>query len=214
MKSLFNKYVWLQLILALLLIFGGTLIVVFAITGKQNILEDGLNIIAAVILFIFGAFAILASFAFESDKVFTNGLLYGSACIALGVFLCIRELILLNYLVMLLAIFFIVIGSVELIKGVILIAKKVNVIATVITFIIAALFIAGGVLALIYRGDIKLAFCIIAGGLLFIAGVALLILGIRLMVEQGKNKEKKPAKKGKGKETKKEEVQELDYTKE
>ena len=115
---------------------------------------------------------------------------------------------------MLLAIFFIVIGSVELIKGVILIAKKVNVIATVITFIIAALFIAGGVLALIYRGDIKLAFCIIAGGLLFIAGVALLILGIRLMVEQGKNKEKKPAKKGKGKETKKEEVQELDYTKE
>ena len=114
MKSLFTKYVWLQLILSILLLFGGALIVVFAVLGKQNILEEGLNIIVAVILFLFGFFAILASFAFESDRVFTNGLLYGSACIALGVFLCIRELVLLNYLVMLLAIFFIVIGAVEL----------------------------------------------------------------------------------------------------
>ena len=99
MKSLFKKYVWLQLILSILLLFGGALIIAFAATNKQNILEDALNIIAAVILFLFGLFAILTSFIFESNKLFTNGLLYGSACIALGVFLCTRELVLLNYLV-------------------------------------------------------------------------------------------------------------------
>ena len=211
MKSLFNKYAWLQLILSILLLFGGTLIIVFALTGKQVVLEDGLNIIAAVILFLFGGFAILATFVFEADKSFTNGLLYGSACIALGVFLCLRELILLNYLVVLLGIFFIVMGSVELFKGVILIIKKVIVLAIVITFIVAALFITGGILALIYRDHFEIAFCVIAGALIFVAGAFTLIFGIKLMAEQAKTKEKKPARRAK-KEAKKEEVKELDYT--
>ena len=213
MKSLFTKYIWLQLILSILLLFGGALVVVFAVLGKQNVLEDGLNIIVAVILFLFGLFAIIASFAFESDRVFTNGLLYGSACIALGVFLCMKELVLLNYLVILLAVFFIVIGAVELIKGVILICTKYKVIvAIVITFIVAAIFLAGGILALIFRDDVKLAFCIVAGILLFLAGVYLLITGIGAMIHANKNKEpKKTSKKGK-KDNKEEEPKELDYT--
>ena len=193
MKSLVSKYIWLQLILAVLLLFGGALIVVFALVGKANVLEDGLNIIAAVMLFLFGLFAILASFAFESDKVFTNGLLYGSACIALGVFLCLKKLVLLDYLVWLLAIFFIVIGAVELIKGVILIVKKVKpVIGIVFTFIIGAIFVAGGILAIIYNADIRLAFCVIAGVLLFITGVFVLIIGIRAMLANKKQNRDAP----------------------
>jgi len=213
MKSLFNKYIWLQLILAVLLLFGGALIIVFAIVDKNNILEYGLNVIAAVILFLFGLFAILASFVFESDKVFTNGLLYGSACIALGVFLCTKELVLLDYLVYLLAIFFIVIGATELFKGVALLIKKnKNVTGIIITFVVAALFIAGGILAIIYRQNIKLVFCIIAGILLFAGGVFELIFGIKTMMEQSKAKEQKKQKKVSKKENKKEEVKELDYT--
>ena len=124
MKSLFKKYVWLQLILSILLLFGGALIIAFAATNKQNILEDALNIIAAVILFLFGLFAILTSFIFESNKLFTNGLLYGSACIALGVFLCTSEFVLLNYLVYLLHIFFIMVASIELVNDILIIARK------------------------------------------------------------------------------------------
>lgn len=212
MKSLFNKYIWLQLILSILLLFGGTLIIVFAIINKTNILEEGLNIIAAVILFLFGLFAILASFVFESDKVFTNGLLYGSACIALGVFLCTRELVLLNYLVYLLAIFFIVVGSIELIQGIILIVKKEKVLPIVISFVVAALFITGGILAIIYRENVKTAFCIVAGVLLFAAGVYQLVFGIKRMSESAKKKEPKKNKKVNKKEPKNEEVKELDYT--
>ena len=215
MKSLFKKYIWLQLILSILLLFGGALIIAFAATNKQNILEDALNIIAAVILFLFGLFAILTSFIFEPNKLFTNGLLYGSACIALGVFLCTRELVLLNYLVYLLAIFFIVVGAIELINGVLLVVRKEkNIPYIVISFTAAVLFITGGILALIYRGNVKIAFCIIAGALLFAAGVYELIFGIREMVAQNKNKEKKPARKAKKKEEpKQQEVKELDYTK-
>ena len=61
MKSLFSKYVWLQLILSILLLFGGVLIIAFAVSGKEGILRDGLDIIAAVILFLFGLFAILTA---------------------------------------------------------------------------------------------------------------------------------------------------------
>ena len=213
MKSLFTKYIWLQLILSILLLFGGALVVVFAALGKQNILEDGLNIIVAVILFLFGLFAIIASFAFESDRVFTNGLLYGSACIALGVFLCMKELVLLNYLVILLAVFFIVIGAVEIIKGIVLVCTKFKVIAAiVITFVVGAIFLTGGILALIFREDIKLVFCIIAGVLLFLAGVYLLITGIAAMIHANKNKEPKKADKKGKKANKEEEPKELDYT--
>lgn len=215
MKSLFRKYIWLQLILSILLLFGGALIIAFAATNKQNILEDALNIIAAVILFLFGLFAILTSFIFEQNKIFTYGLLYGAACIALGVFLCTRELVLLNYLVYLLAIFFIVIGAVELVGGILLVAKKEkNVLFIVFSFVAAVLFITGGILAIIYRNNVKIAFCIIAGILLFAAGVYELIFGIREMIAQNKEKNvNKPAKKTKKKAPKQEEVKELDYTK-
>ena len=216
MKDLFKKYIWLQLILSILLLFGGALIIAFAASNKLNVLQEGLNIIAAVILFIFGLFAILTSFIFEPNKWFTYGLLYGSACIALGVFLCTRELILLTYIVYLLAIFFIVVGSVELINGVLLVVRKTKEIwLMVICFAAAVLFITGGILAIVYRENVKIAFCIVAGILLFAAGVYELIFGIRELVNQNKSKERKPVRKAKKKEPepKKEEVKELDYTK-
>ena len=218
MKSLFTKYIWLQLILSILLLFGGALIVAFAIIN-QEILEDGLNIIAAIILFLFGAFAILASFAFEPDKIFTNGILYGSASIALGVFLCIKEIILVNYLVYLLAIFFIATGTIELIKAIVLLVKKnKNTLGIILTFIVAAIFIAGGILALIFNEAVRTAFCIVAGVLVFFVGGYLLATGIMSMVAQSKNKapEKKERKEKRPKKEKKqqEEIKELDYTKE
>ena len=216
MKDLFKKYIWLQLILSILLLFGGALIIAFAASNKLNVLQEGLNIIAAVILFIFGLFAILTSFIFEPNKWFTYGLLYGSACIALGVFLCTRELILLTYIVYLLAIFFIVVGAIELINGVLLVVRKTKEIwLIVVCFVAAVLFITGGILAIVYRENVKIAFCIVAGILLFAAGVYELIFGIRELVNQNKNKDRKPARKTKKKEPepKKEEIKELDYTK-
>lgn len=214
MKSLFTKYIWLQLILSILLMFGGALIIIFAAMGKENVLVEGLNIIAAVILFLFGLFSIIASFAFEPNKVITNGLIYGSACIAFGVFLCINEFVLLDYLVYLLAIFFIVIGAVDLIKGIILIVKKnEKKLPVVLTFVAAVVFIAGGILAIVFKDNVKLAFCIIAGVLVFGVGVYLLVMGIKTMVGQAKGNRQPVAKKSKNKKAKKqEEIKELDYT--
>ena len=223
MKSLFSKYIWLQLILSILLLFGGTLIIVFAATGKENILKDALNIISAVILFLFGAFAILAAFVFEPNKIFTTGLLYGSASIALGIFLCTGKFAMIDYLVYILAIFFIVAGAIELVKGIILATQKEKKIGyMIITFVIAAIFITGGILALIFteiNEKVSVVFCVLAGALLFVAGVYELVMGVKVIISvrnKGERSERKSVfrrkKEYKQEEPQQEEIKELDYT--
>ena len=212
MKSLFSKYFWLRFILSILLLFAGTLIIIFAASKKEQLLQDGLDIIAATILFIFGLFAIISSFFFESNSAVTNGLLYGSGCIALGIFLLTDKFHLLPYVVLLLSIFFVVIGSVELIKGILMIVQKFkNVTLIILTFVFAALFIAGGILAICNQGKATTALCIIGGILLVVCGIYQLVMGIREL--SSKKKGNKPAKKSAPKKEENKEVKELDYTK-
>ena len=226
MKKLFSKYAWLQLILSILLLFGGTLIIVFAFNDKENVLKLALNVIAAVILFLFGGFAILTAFLFERKSTISYAIVYGSASIALGVFLCMNKLVLLEYLVYLLAIFFIVIGAIELIKSIIMTIKvKPQVYILVLAYTFSVLFIAGGILSLIFSDKVQIAFCVIAGVLLFLLGVYELVEGIKEMIAQvkGQQNRQKPVKRSKKKEANPEqeqvqdaksepEVKELDYT--
>ena len=214
MKSLFSKYVWLRFILSISLLFAGTLIIIFAATNKGNILQDGLDIIAATILFLFGLFAIISSFFFESNSAITNGLLYGSACIALGIFLCTDKFHLLPYVVLLLSIFFVVIGSVELIKGILMIAQKFkNVTYIILTFVFAALFITGGILAICNQGKATTALCIIGGILLVACGAYQMVVGIKVMSAKKGNRNNKPARRSAPKKESQKEVKEIDYTK-
>ena len=225
MKSLFNKYVWLQLILSILLLFGGSVIIAFAINNDTKVLENALNIVIAVILFLFGLFAILTAFIFETKKYVTLSLLYGSASIALGVFLCTKELVLLNYIIYLIAIFLIVVGAVELLKAIILTVKdRKQLTLIIISYAIAVLFITAGILAIVFRDKIKdvlnIVTCILAGVLLLLAGGWELYLGIKALVSKNKNgasKEKKKSKKddqvvATQQEQPKEEIKEIDYT--
>ena len=225
MKSLFNKYVWLQLILSILLLFGGSVIIAFAINNDTKVLENALNIVIAVILFLFGLFAILTAFIFETKKYVTLSLLYGSASIALGVFLCTKELVLLNYIIYLIAIFMIVVGAVELLKAIILTVKdRKQLTLIIISYTIAVLFITAGILAIVFRDKIKdvlnIVTCILAGVLLLLAGGWELYLGIKALVSKNKNgasKEKKKSKKddqvvATQQEQPKEDIKEIDYT--
>ena len=206
MKSLFNKYLWLQLILSILLLFGGAIIIAFAINdikeGSTHV-TDALNICVAVILFLFGGFAILATLIFESKKYITTGLLYGSASIALGIMFCAKKLYIIEYLVYLLAIFLIVIGGVELIKAIIMTVKHktYEVWRIVVAYVVAVIFIAGGIVSLIpqFHDSLQIPFCIFGGALLFIAGVYQLYAGIRAMIVHFKGESQPREKKKKDK---------------
>ena len=197
MKKLFSKFVWLQLILSILLLFGGTLVIVFAVRD-ETVLKQALNIIVAVILFLFGGFAILTTFIFERKSAISYAIVYGSASIALGVFLCIRSdkgLYLLDYLVYLLAIFFIVVGAIELIKAIVMTIKvKPPVWVLVLAYLFSTIFIVGGILSLIFWDKVQTVFCVIAGALLFLLGVYELIEGVKEMIAQIRNNPEKPVK--------------------
>ena len=197
MKKLFSKFVWLQLILSILLLFGGTLVIVFAVRD-EDFLKQALNIIVAVILFLFGGFAILTTFLFERKSAISYAIVYGSASIALGVFLCIKSekgLYLLDYLVYLLAIFFIVIGAIELIKAIVMTIKvKPAVWVLVLAYLFSVIFIVGGILSLIFSDKVQTVFCVIAGALLFLLGVYELVEGVKEMVAQIRNNPEKPSK--------------------
>ena len=228
MKSLFNKYVWLQLILSILLLFGGAVIIAFAINNNTEVLENALNIVVAVILFLFGFFAILTSFIFETKKYITISLIYGSASIALGVFLCTKQLMLLDYIIYLIAIFLIVVGAVQLLKAILLTIKKAKdkLALIIITYILAVLFIAAGILAIIFRDNVKdvlnIVASVIVGVLLLAAGGYELVLGIKALITNKKKanqvveeKKEEPASEVQPvqpEETKQEEIKELDYT--
>ena len=232
MKSLFNKYIWLQFILSVLLLFAGALIIAFSIKdfetikegGQPIIISRGLDIIFAVIMFLFGLFAIVASFAFEPNKVITNGIIYGSASIAMGVFLCTDKFEILEYLVYLLAIFFIVIGTIEIIKAIILLVKKAGKLPLlIVSIVIGAIFIGGGIVSLIFADQVGIIFCFIAAVLLILIGLYLLVTGVMALIGGIKGKGDKPAKKEKEKKQKEKEKQfdeeveyeapqELDYT--
>lgn len=225
MKSLFSKYVWLQLILSILLLFGGAVIIAFAINNNTEVLENALNIVVAVILFLFGLFAILTAFFFETKKYITASLLYGSAAIALGVFFCTKQLMLLEYLIYLIAIFFIVVGAVQLLKAILLTVgkHKDQLVLIIFTYIIAALFIAAGILAIVFRDNLRtglnIAASIIVGVLLLLAGGWELYLGIKAIIANSKNSAPKVKNNKKNKkeepvnnEAQPEEIKELDYT--
>ena len=228
MKSLFNKYVWLQLILSILLLFGGAVIIAFAINNNTEVLENALNIVVAVILFLFGFFAILTSFIFETKKYITVSLLYGSASIALGVFLCTKQFMLLEYLIYLIAIFFIVVGAIELLKAILLTVKKEKdkLALIIITYILAVLFIAAGILAIIFRDNVKdvlnIVASVIVGVLLLVAGGYELVLGIKALISNKKKanqvveeKKEEPVSEvqpEQPEEPQPEEIKELDYT--
>ena len=204
MKSLFGKYIWLQLILSILLLFGGALIIAFAINGKEDVLEEALDIIIAVTLFIFGLFAILTAFIFEKNRMLTAGFLYGSACIALGVFLCTNRFSVLQYIVLLLSIFFIVMGVIILCKGIMILATKTGSAGLgAAALVIGILLIVAGILSIIYDAKVRTGFCIAAGVLLAIAGVYELVMGIRAMSRHSKGR----------KTTRRSDVKEIDYTK-
>lgn len=194
MKKLFTKYAWLQILLAVLLIVGGVVIIVIAANNKENILADALCITAAVILFLFGGISIAAAFIVDYKKLFSLGIIYGSLSIACGILLCAytSHVDLLNYLVYVLSVFMIVFGAVELIKALVsTIIRLQNLFILIMTYVLAVLFITGGILAIVFRANITTVFCIGAGVLLIIVGILLLILGIKILVTANK-KEPQP----------------------
>ena len=182
MNALFLKHKWLQIIYGTLLLIAGILIIVMSINQPESI-TIWISVIFAIGLFIFGACSIMAG-VFTLEKKFFNSLfIVGSLSIAFGVVLCtlaagkdtdlMGNLIKVFFSVMLLAM-----GAVECGEAAAMIYFKRSKFAIAIFFVLGALFIAAGVLTLIFWDNIiKVVYAILVG-LIALLGLFEMVVGV------------------------------------
>lgn len=182
MNALFLKHKWLQIIYGTLLLIAGILIIVMSINQPESI-TIWISVIFAIGLFIFGACSIMAG-VFTLEKKFFNSLfIVGSLSIAFGVVLCtlaagkdtdlMGNLIKVFFSVMLLAM-----GAVECGEAAAMIYFKRSKFAIAIFFVLGALFIAAGVLTLIFWDNIIKVVYAILGGLIALLGLFEMVVGL------------------------------------
>ena len=182
MNALFLKHKWLQIIYGTLLLIAGILIIVMSINQPESI-TIWISVIFAIGLFIFGACSIMAG-VFTLEKKFFNSLfIVGSLSIAFGVVLCtlaagkdtdlMGNLIKVFFSVMLLAM-----GAVECGEAAAMIYFKRSKFAIAIFFVLGALFIAAGVLTLIFWDNIIKVVYAILGGLIALLGLFEMVVGV------------------------------------
>lgn len=182
MNALFLKHKWLQIIYGTLLLVAGILIIVMSINQPESI-TIWISVIFAIGLFIFGACSIMAG-VFTLEKKFFNSLfIVGSLSIAFGVVLCtlaagkdtdlMGNLIKVFFSVMLLAM-----GAVECGEAAAMIYFKRSKFAIAIFFVLGALFIAAGVLTLIFWDNIIKVVYAILGGLIALLGLFEMVVGV------------------------------------
>ena len=182
MNALFLKHKWLQIIYGTLLLIAGILIIVMSINQPESI-TIWISVIFAIGLFIFGACSIMAG-VFTLEKKFFNSLfIVGSLSIAFGVVLCtlaagkdtdlMGNLIKVFFSVMLLAM-----GAVECGEAAAMIYFRRSKFAIAIFFVLGALFIAAGVLTLIFWDNIIKVVYAILGGLIALLGLFEMVVGV------------------------------------
>lgn len=182
MNALFLKHKWLQIIYGALLLVAGILIIVMSINQPESI-TIWISVIFAIGLFIFGACSIMAG-VFTLEKKFFNSLfIVGSLSIAFGVVLCtlaagkdtdlMGNLIKVFFSVMLLAM-----GAVECGEAAAMIYFKRSKFAIAIFFVLGSLFIAAGVLTLIFWDNIIKVVYAILGGLIALLGLFEMVVGV------------------------------------
>ena len=150
MNTLFKKHEWLRLLFGALLVGVGILITVLAFINKNGV-NTALNIILAVILFVLGGLLAIVSIFSETKIIMTSGIVYGAFLISLGVAILIIQNFVSTLLVILLAVFLITFGGLSIFKGVTLAIYRAKWYWYVGLFLLGAVGITFGILALIYK---------------------------------------------------------------
>lgn len=176
-----TKIDWINIVYGVLFAIAGILIIVFAYVDLL-IVDQALSIIIAVSLFVVGLIYLIASFVSQTKEFITSGLILGSMAIALGIVLLILPGLVGDFLVYFLAAFLVAGGAVALAKAITGIVFKFSALWIVGAFVIAAVGITLGSVILAISGSVtKTIIYTIMGAGIFAAGVAELIVGIKLL---------------------------------
>lgn len=190
MDNSIYKNRWLQIVASTLFLVAGILIMVYGIIDQGSVTKV-ISIVLAVSCFITGALSLVTSFFVEPTKVMSTGLVVGSMSIALGVLLCCRTEVFGSIVVYFVGALALAVGGVALIKGVIMLVKKTPASTVVLFFIVAAIAITLGVLTFCYLNGAQQVIYVATGTVIALAGLAGLVLNIKHLVDNKKEKKSK-----------------------
>lgn len=175
-----SKYKWGELVEGIVTLIIGVLVIVFAIVN-QGIIGKVVSYVLAAALFLFGLITIVISLTSHTKEFFTNSLIAASLAIAVGVVLCVNPNLITSFFTLFLGVFLIAYGAISLMKGIFLIVYKSKWAWYVISFVIAAICITFGILALIPEtaGNIMMVLYIIVGAVITLYGVFGIVTGIK-----------------------------------
>lgn len=192
MKSLFEKYTWLRIVAGIVLLLAGVLAVVLSITCDENVIARVIGIIVAICCFIYAAMLITASFIKNPRTPFPQEVLIAGIAIGVGITLCIGEVAenLAKYATYLLACGLISLGTIAIIKSIVIICYKDPVQNWLIMIICGTIALVGGILLLCFRSELTMAINIVIGCVIAALGILEIILGISFISKNKKSKKK------------------------
>ena len=171
---------WMLFVYASLFIALGLVEFILGIINPSLAIKVVSYIIAAGLLVV-GLLHIITSLVAETKTFFKVALVLGCIAIALGILLFINPYILSDYLVIFVAVLALALGAVLIAKAIIGIIFKYKAIWIVVYFLMAALAITFGVLALVYQGEFTQIIYCATGALIFALGIFMLIFGIKVL---------------------------------
>lgn len=186
MNSLFQKHRWMQVMWGILLFVAGAITIIYTFANGDK--EDSnvslvLSIALAIVLFAYGFTIIFSSFLELKDKFFKYEILIGAFIVAVGIVFVLNIELLKNIIVSLIAASLLTFGAVFLARTIIAFAKKLKVWWIGLCIALAVLFIAGGVLCLIFRSDVVDYCYVVLGVVLIIVGGGEIWLTIKRAME-------------------------------
>ena len=189
MKSLFEKYKWLRIVLGIVLVAAGIVTIIVSFTNPNEVYKIT-SITLGICCFIYAALIIATSLIKHTRTPFPVELLIGAIFISIGVTLCIPDLFsyLTHYVIYLVSISLIVLGSVSLIKSIIIICYKDPVFNWLITLIFGLIALPGGIILLcLKQSEVIQIIYVVVGAMIVILGIFEIVLGF---IEISKNKKK------------------------
>ena len=179
MNSLFEKYKWLKYVVGSFIIALGVLVIILASVGSGAV-KTAITLVMAIAGMIIGLVFLLIALLSESHKGFTTTLLFGAIAIAAGIVLLVQYFGLHDsfndqLLVYTISIFALVFGTISIAKAVSLIVFKEKPALIVLLFIVAIACIVGGILGIVFVGNLIQAAYIILGVGILVVGVLFLV---------------------------------------
>ena len=212
MNSLFSKHRWMQVMWGILLFVAGAITIIFAATSKGEDVALALGIAIAVVLFAYGLTIIFSSFLELKDGFFKYEIIIGAFVVAVGVVFCINHSLVADIIVSIIYVSLITFGLIFGIRATLAIVSKQKVWWMPLCIVLAVLFIAAGILCLIFRRDVLNVCYIVLGAILIIVGIIEVYMSIKRALESNsigiEHKERKSRKSSKKKENKATKVEE------